>query len=100
MGEGLSIARAATNELDAAKFDPLLIKSVAKNVQTSLDMLLSRLDPLVGRFVILHIAVVSSAIRVDCARQVGYKPSGASQHSSANSKCTSCNLSVSLCNKT
>ena len=48
MGEGLSIARAIANELDAAKFDPLLVKAVAKNVQSSLDMLLTRTDPLVG----------------------------------------------------
>ena len=48
MGEGLSIARAVANELDAAKFDPLLVKAVAKNVQSSLEMLLTRTDPLVG----------------------------------------------------
>ncbi|KAL5507113.1 hypothetical protein ACEPAH_6569 [Sanghuangporus vaninii] len=49
MGEGLSIARTAANELDAAKFDPLLVKAVAKNVQSSLDLLLSRLDSLIVR---------------------------------------------------
>ncbi|EJD03176.1 uncharacterized protein FOMMEDRAFT_146834 [Fomitiporia mediterranea MF3/22] len=49
MGEGLGIARAAANELDAAKFDPLLIKAVAKNVQSSLELLLTRLDPLIVR---------------------------------------------------
>ncbi|OCB86824.1 hypothetical protein A7U60_g5997 [Sanghuangporus baumii] len=49
MGEGLSIARTAANELDAAKFDPLLVKAVAKNVQSSLDLLLSRLDLLIVR---------------------------------------------------
>ncbi|KAL5485046.1 hypothetical protein ACEPAI_7688 [Sanghuangporus weigelae] len=49
MGEGLSIARAAANELDTAKFDPLLVKAVAKNLQSSLDMLLSRLDSLIVR---------------------------------------------------
>ncbi|KAL5523935.1 hypothetical protein ACEPAG_8108 [Sanghuangporus baumii] len=49
MGEGLSIARAAANELDTAKFDLLLVKAVAKNVQSSLNMLLSRLDSLIVR---------------------------------------------------
>ena len=48
MGEGISIARTAANELDAAKFDPLLVKAVARNVQSSLEMLLNRLDPLVS----------------------------------------------------
>ena len=47
MGEGISIARTAANELDAAKFDPLLVKAVARNVQTSLEVLLMRLDSLV-----------------------------------------------------
>lgn len=47
MGEGISIARTTANELDAAKFDPMLVKAVAKNVHSSLEMLLSRLDPLV-----------------------------------------------------
>ena len=48
MGEGISIARTAANELDAAKFDPLLVKAVARNVQSSLEILLNRLDPLVS----------------------------------------------------
>ncbi|KAH8119187.1 hypothetical protein DFH11DRAFT_1874064 [Phellopilus nigrolimitatus] len=49
MGEGIGIARTAANELDSAKFDPLLVKAVAKNVQTSLELLLTRLEPLVVR---------------------------------------------------
>ena len=48
MGEGISIARMAGNELDAAKFDPLLVKAVAKIVQSNLEMLLTRIDPLVS----------------------------------------------------
>lgn len=48
MGEGISIARTAANELDAAKFDPMLVKAVARNVQSCLEMLLNRLDPLVS----------------------------------------------------
>lgn len=47
MGEGLNIARMVNNELDAAKFDPLLVKAIANNVQSSLEMLLTRIDPLV-----------------------------------------------------
>ena len=48
MGEGLGIARAITNELEAAKFDPLLVINVARNVQGSLELLLTRADPLVS----------------------------------------------------
>ncbi|KAJ7782875.1 Golgi transport complex subunit 5-domain-containing protein [Mycena metata] len=49
MNDGVNIARTVANELDSARFDPLLVRSVAKNVGTSLDMLLSRLDGLVSR---------------------------------------------------
>ncbi|KAJ7188486.1 hypothetical protein C8R46DRAFT_1157508 [Mycena filopes] len=49
MNDGVNIARTVANELDSARFDPLLVRSVAKNVGTSLDMLLSRLDALISR---------------------------------------------------
>jgi len=47
MNEGINIARTVANELDSARFDPLLIKAVAKNVSNSLEMMLSRADGLV-----------------------------------------------------
>ncbi|KAI0342194.1 hypothetical protein BDW22DRAFT_1376570 [Trametopsis cervina] len=47
--EGLGIARAVTNELDSAKFDPLLIKAVARYAASSLEGLVSRADNLVSR---------------------------------------------------
>lgn len=50
MNEGINIARAVTNELDSARFDPLLIKSVAKNAGSSLEMMLSRIESLVRVF--------------------------------------------------
>jgi hypothetical protein len=46
--EGLNIARAVANELDAARFDPLLVKTVAKIASSSLDMMLSRTENLVN----------------------------------------------------
>lgn len=46
--EGINIARTVANELDSARFDPLLVKSVAKNALSSLDMMLSRADGLVS----------------------------------------------------
>lgn len=48
MNEGVNIARTVANELDSARFDPLLVRSVAKNVGTSLDLFLSRIDGLVS----------------------------------------------------
>ncbi|KAJ7675112.1 Golgi transport complex subunit 5-domain-containing protein [Mycena rosella] len=49
MNEGINIARTVANELDSARFDPLLVRSVAKNVGTCLNMLLSRVDGLISR---------------------------------------------------
>ncbi|KAG8706104.1 hypothetical protein FRC12_007145 [Ceratobasidium sp. 428] len=45
--EGLAISRTIVNELDSARFDPLLVKSVAKNVATAIDMLVGRAEGLV-----------------------------------------------------
>ncbi|KAG6920111.1 hypothetical protein DXG01_010179 [Tephrocybe rancida] len=47
--EGINIARTVINELDSARFDPLLVRAVAKNVASSINMLLSRIDNLVVR---------------------------------------------------
>ncbi|CCL99844.1 uncharacterized protein FIBRA_01868 [Fibroporia radiculosa] len=49
MTEGMNIARAVANELDSAKFDPLLVRSVAQHVASSLEMLLSRADGMIVR---------------------------------------------------
>ena len=45
--EGLAIARVAANELDSARFDALLVRSVAKNVVSAIDVLLGRMNTLV-----------------------------------------------------
>ncbi|KAF7298173.1 ACT domain-containing protein [Mycena chlorophos] len=49
VSEGVNVARTIANELDSARFDPLLIKAVAKNVVASLEMLYSRMDSLRSR---------------------------------------------------
>ncbi|RPD63802.1 hypothetical protein L227DRAFT_542790 [Lentinus tigrinus ALCF2SS1-6] len=49
MSEGINIARAIANELDSAKFDPLLVQSVARYAVASLEMMLTRLDTLIAR---------------------------------------------------
>jgi len=49
MSEGVNVARTVANELDSARFDPLLVRAVAKNVGASLDMLLTRIEALVSR---------------------------------------------------
>ncbi|RPD78344.1 hypothetical protein L226DRAFT_502792 [Lentinus tigrinus ALCF2SS1-7] len=49
MSEGINIARAIANELDSAKFDPLLVQSVARYAVASLELMLTRLDTLIAR---------------------------------------------------
>lgn len=46
--EGITVARIMTNELDSAKFDPLLLRSVARNVAATLETFTSRMDGLVS----------------------------------------------------
>ncbi|EKM54451.1 uncharacterized protein PHACADRAFT_210250 [Phanerochaete carnosa HHB-10118-sp] len=47
--EGTNVARAVANELDSAKFDPLLVKAVARNAAASLEAFVNRLDGLISR---------------------------------------------------
>jgi hypothetical protein len=42
--EGVGVARVITNELDSARFDPLLVRTVARNAVRALDTLLSKID--------------------------------------------------------
>ncbi|OCF41801.1 hypothetical protein I317_04407 [Kwoniella heveanensis CBS 569] len=43
-GEGVGIARIITNELDSARFDPLLVRTVARNASKVLDAFVKRVD--------------------------------------------------------
>ncbi|KAG6832503.1 hypothetical protein H0H87_001428 [Tephrocybe sp. NHM501043] len=47
--EGINIARTVINELDSARFDPLLVRVVAKNASACINMLLSRVDGLTSQ---------------------------------------------------
>ncbi|KAI0675086.1 Golgi transport complex subunit 5-domain-containing protein [Trametes maxima] len=49
MSEGVNVARAVANELDSAKFDPLLVQSVARYAVSSLELMLTRADNLITR---------------------------------------------------
>lgn len=46
--DAANVARSFTNELDSAKFDPLLVKAVARNVSVSLDHLVSKVEAMVS----------------------------------------------------
>jgi hypothetical protein len=45
--EAITIARAVANEMDGAKFDPILVKAIARSVKSSIEMLLGRVESLV-----------------------------------------------------
>ncbi|TFK75335.1 hypothetical protein BDN72DRAFT_954963 [Pluteus cervinus] len=47
--DAANVVRTLANELDSARFDPLLVKSVAKNSVSSLQLLLTRTDSFVAR---------------------------------------------------
>jgi hypothetical protein len=47
-GEGVAVARTVTNELDSARFDPLLVRTVARNAVKVLDHLISKVDGIVS----------------------------------------------------
>lgn len=46
--EGLTTARAIVNELDAARFDPLLAKAVAKGASRAVEAFIARAEALVS----------------------------------------------------
>lgn len=46
--DGIAIARLITNELDSARFDPLLVRAVAKNVATTLDNVATKAGALIS----------------------------------------------------
>lgn len=46
--DGIAIVRLITNELDSARFDPLLLRAVAKNVATTLDNVVTKADALIS----------------------------------------------------
>ncbi|KAG8831580.1 hypothetical protein FRC17_002896, partial [Serendipita sp. 399] len=47
--DGIAVARIVTNELDTAKFDPLLVKASARGMVKSLEMLCARVDNLAAK---------------------------------------------------
>ena len=46
----MSIVRTITNELDSARFDPLLARAVAKNAATSLEAMATKAASLACNF--------------------------------------------------
>lgn len=47
-GDGVTVARTITNELDSARFDPLLARSVARNAVKVLEGMIAKVDGMVS----------------------------------------------------
>lgn len=94
MNEGINIARTVANELDSARFDPLLIKAVAKNASSSLEMMLSRTDGLVS----VGLASLTTKLDYDTdrKRQVSGDYDWTFRYSWSNGQRSNCNMFISL----
>jgi hypothetical protein len=46
--EGVAIARTISNELDSARFDPLLVRNVARNASRVLEGMTTRIEAMVS----------------------------------------------------
>jgi hypothetical protein len=53
--DGINIARNVANELDAARFDPLLVRAIAKGTASGLEALFTRMDGMVGLIMTLTV---------------------------------------------
>lgn len=87
--EGVNVARIVVNELDAARFDPLLVRAVAKNTATCLENITKRLENLVGlachvlfRFSYMYCLIAVERKGCHCARW-------GLRHTAANFECQS-----------
>ncbi|ORY73872.1 Golgi transport complex subunit 5-domain-containing protein [Leucosporidium creatinivorum] len=47
--EGLSVSRAIVNELDAARFDPLLVKAIAKGASRAVELYVQKSEALIAQ---------------------------------------------------
>jgi hypothetical protein len=95
MNEGVNIARTVTNELDSARFDPLLIKAVAKNAANSLDMMLSRADGLVCSLFIA-VAYNTNGVTVGRPRSIWGDYDWTDSYCWSNDQWSSCNVFLPL----
>jgi hypothetical protein len=69
MSDGVNISRTVANELDSARFDPLLVKSVARNVIGCLDNMLGRMDGMVcARAPSLGVGLDDTISHIECER--------------------------------
>jgi hypothetical protein len=93
--EGVVIARAVMNELDSARFDPLLMLAVARNVGVALDGATTRVDGLVS-FSALNRYHIAYALKLDLFRSLSGYTSWANGDSTTNFKWSGCDIPLLL----
>ena len=92
--EGNNIVRAVTNELDSARFDPLLVRVVAKNAATSLESVATKVDALVRGLPFVRMSPM--AFIAGCVRPFGCVALGPNGHCTTIAEWTGCDLFISL----
>jgi hypothetical protein len=93
--EGVAIARAVMNELDSARFDPLLMLAVARNVGAALDGATMRVEGLVS-FLALNRYHRAYALKLDLFRSLSGYASWANGDSTTNFQRSGCDLPLLL----
>lgn len=71
--EGTNIARIVVNEIDAARFDPLLERALAKNAATCLENILSKLDGMVCVLLTVCWEKVKTTVLSCRSREIGLR---------------------------
>ena len=71
--DGVTVARIITNELDSAKFDPLLVRTVARNASRVLNNFISRIDNMASRSCVVLICTLTEADRPRFYRQLSHR---------------------------
>ena len=92
--EGNNIVRTVTNELDSARFDPLLVRAVAKNAATSLESVVAKADGLVRGLSFARMSL--TPLVAGRVGPFGCYALGAHSHITASVEWAGCDVFVSL----
>lgn len=96
--EGQTTARLIVNELDKVRFDPLLVKAVARSLVRGVDVFVTRCQGLVSHFDHINddMGILIQSGRVDYIGLHGHFNPRAISYTSATYKCLDSQRSVSL----
>lgn len=93
--EATNVSRAIAGELDAAKFDPMLVAGVAQKAKGSFEMLLARIDPMVPSTSCLATSFFDVKT-TGCQRQMGDQLVRPCLHPSNGAKCSTGIIPIQL----